>query len=619
VWVLVILLLGGASASRSAAQGRPSPRVVAVGDVHGDFDAFRGILDHAGIIDTAGRWIAGNTTLVQTGDLTDRGPKVRAVLDFLIGLEAQAAAAGGRVAVLLGNHETMNMIGDGQDVTPAIYATFADEQSEQRREAAYEAYVTLCAARSVQLSRPVPKIYQPSSKGDWMAAHPLGFVEYRDAFGPQGRYGRWLRTKPTVLRLGDTVFLHGGLHPDRAPRKLEDINTQVRAELKRFDSHRSLMADRKLILPFFTLSEVLAAAQVEAGAIGPRTETAGEFAGPGERSPWDNRDLLALGDLLRIGSWALIDENGPLWFRGFATWSVADGAPQMTTLLRRYGVAHFVVGHTIPSTMRITPRFSAAVFLIDTALSSVYPGGRASALEIRDGRFTAIYAGERTTLFEPGAPRYSARPRRRCVENYTLAPLGNHTLEQLDDLVAAREQGLDLPFGQAGAHFALEVLGGEAAHCFQQTSLAPFENFRVLQLLAESERPRVIDHPHLSIRGPKEVAAVPVGVLNQCVEDVADVNLFCGSRRGPKRTPLLPPLVLIHEHIINPPGDRGGLALDASLDGHRDRVEAQQLGDAIAGDVVTVAVSEVQLLGGLEHGFRNVHRLYLRIVRDPPV
>src|SRR5947208_75465 len=84
VWVLVILLVSGVTASRSVAQGRPSPRVVAIGDVHGDFDAFRGILEHAGIINPAGRWIAGNTTLVQTGDLTDRGPKARAVLDFII-------------------------------------------------------------------------------------------------------------------------------------------------------------------------------------------------------------------------------------------------------------------------------------------------------------------------------------------------------------------------------------------------------------------------------------------------------------------------------------------------------------------------------------------------------
>ena len=413
VWVLVILLLKGVPAARIVAQSSPSPRVVAIGDIHGDFDAFRGVLERTGIIDAAGRWIAGNTTLVQTGDITDRGPKVRAALDLLIDLERQAAAARGRVAVLLGNHETANLIGEGQYVTPAIYATFADEQSEQRRQAAYEAYVKLGAARSVQLPRPVPQIYQPVSKSDWMAAHPLGFVEYREAFGPRGRYGRWLRTKPAVLRLGDTVFLHGGLHPDVAPRRLEDINKQVLTEIKRFDDYRRLMIDHKLILPFFTLQEMFAAAQaeVEAGRSAARAENNGEVAAPGERGPFDNLDPLGLEALLRIDTWSIIDANGPLWFRGFATWSAAEGAPQMTTLLQRYGVAHFVVGHSIPGTMRITPRFSAAVFLIDTGmLSSFYPGGVASALEIRDGRFTAIYPGERTTLFEPGE---RAAPSRR--------------------------------------------------------------------------------------------------------------------------------------------------------------------------------------------------------------
>jgi len=392
VWVLVILLLSGVPAPPVVAQSAASPRVVVIGDIHGDFDAFRGILEHAGILDAAGRWIAGTTTLVQTGDYTDRGPKVRAVMDLLIDLEKQATAAGGRVAVLLGNHEAMNLAGDDQDVTPAIYATFADEQSDQRRAAAYEAYVKFWAARAVQPPRPVRGIYQPVSKVEWMAAHPPGFVEYRDAFGPQGRYGRWLRTKPTVLRLGDTVFLHAGIRPDLAPRRLEDINNQVLTEIKRIDQYRSRMIAGKLILPFFTLSEVLAAAQAEL-----------EAAGNAVRDPLDNPDPLGLGGLVRIGTWALFDPNGPLWFRGFAMWSEAEGASQMTKLLQRYGVAHFVVGHTIPGTMRITPRFSAAVFLIDTGmLSSFYPGGVASALEIRDGRFTAIYTDQRTTLVEAG-------------------------------------------------------------------------------------------------------------------------------------------------------------------------------------------------------------------------
>jgi calcineurin-like phosphoesterase family protein len=400
-----MVLISGVSTPPTIAQTSASPRVVVIGDIHGDFDAFIGILNHAGIIDGTGRWIAGNATLVQLGDFTDRGPKVRAVMELLVDLEQQARRARGRVAVLLGNHEAMNILGDGQDVTPAIYATFADQQSEQRRQAAFEAYVKLCAVRSVDLERPVPQLYQPLGKEAWMAAHPLGFVEYREAMSPKGRYGRWLRTKPAVLRLGDTVFLHAGINPERAPRRLEDINKQVAVEIKRFDDYRNRMIDRKLILPFFTLSDVLAAAQIEvetAAALG--RSNADEIPPPGGPDSLITPDPLRLEDLLRIDAWSLVDPNGPLWFRGFAMWSADVGAIQMTNLLQRYNVAHFVVGHTIPATRRITPRFSAAVFLIDTGmLSSYFPGGVASALEILDGRFTAIYADGRTTLLEAPA------------------------------------------------------------------------------------------------------------------------------------------------------------------------------------------------------------------------
>src|SRR5262245_36336043 len=82
--------------------------MVAIGDIHGDLEAFTRSLRAAGLTDASGRWVAGSTVLVQTGDFLDRGPDVRAVMDRLMSLEAGAAAAGGRVIVLLGNHEVMN-------------------------------------------------------------------------------------------------------------------------------------------------------------------------------------------------------------------------------------------------------------------------------------------------------------------------------------------------------------------------------------------------------------------------------------------------------------------------------------------------------------------------------
>ncbi len=396
--VAVVMLLAIVSPFSRAAAQRPEPsRIVAIGDIHGDFDALNGILKTAGIIDTGGRWIAADATLVQVGDFTDRGPRVRAVMDLLMNLERQASAAGGQVAVLLGNHEVMNLIGDGRYITPAIYETFTDQRSARRQQEAYEAYVRLCNARFAELGRMVPGISHPVTKDEWMAAHPLGFVEYHEAVGPRGRYGRWIRTKPAVLQLGDKVFLHAGINPDRAPRRLEDINRQVLAEIRRFDEYRRRMVDQRLILPFFTSSEILTAVQVElqvsASALKP-----------------EDVDPLGLTALMQINDWSIIHPDGPLWFRGFATWPPDMGEAQTTNLLKRYNVSRFIVGHTIPETKRITPRFSGAVFLIDTGMSSTYvPEGIASALEIRDGRFTAIYGSERVTLLE-GAKRKKVAP-----------------------------------------------------------------------------------------------------------------------------------------------------------------------------------------------------------------
>ncbi len=155
--VAVALVLACLAVGLPAAQA-PAPRVLAVGDIHGALDAFVEILQQARLLDANRKWVGGTATLVQTGDYTDRGAGVRAVMDLLMELEPQAAAARGRVITLLGNHEVMNLIGELRDVTPAIFATFADAQSEARRERAYREYVALAEARAK--ARPVvPAVY----------------------------------------------------------------------------------------------------------------------------------------------------------------------------------------------------------------------------------------------------------------------------------------------------------------------------------------------------------------------------------------------------------------------------------------------------------------------------
>ena len=114
------------SHQQSRRYGPVVDRVVAVGDIHGDYEQFVKVLASAGLIDGNGNWTGGKTHLVQTGDILDRGPDSRAVMDLLIKLQQQAAQAGGGVHCLIGNHEAMNVYGDRRYVSPGEYAAFSN-------------------------------------------------------------------------------------------------------------------------------------------------------------------------------------------------------------------------------------------------------------------------------------------------------------------------------------------------------------------------------------------------------------------------------------------------------------------------------------------------------------
>ncbi len=89
---LLLLLVSGPLAVQDTFDG--VARIVAVGDVHGDFDRLVEVLRDAGVVDRRNRWTGGATHLVQTGDVLDRGPQARKVLDLLMSLEKQARRAG---------------------------------------------------------------------------------------------------------------------------------------------------------------------------------------------------------------------------------------------------------------------------------------------------------------------------------------------------------------------------------------------------------------------------------------------------------------------------------------------------------------------------------------------
>lgn len=306
--VVMAACLASAGAARATQyEWQGVARVVAVGDVHGAYEPLVDVLVAAGLIDRQLQWVGGSTHLVSLGDLLDRGPASRRVIDLLQALAPQAQAAGGRVHVLLGNHEAMNLVGDFRDVSDAAYAEFA--------------------------VRGQP----PDQRGR------VGVSWYRRAHRPDGEYGAWLAALPAMIRIDDTLFVHGGLSDALRGVDISTINQETRNEVLRH------------------------AGQPEEG---------------------------------RLERW--LGDDGPLWYRGNARCHELLEGPALAVNLQALGAARVVVGHTPTADHHIQLRLRGRVAVIDTGMLSEVYGGEPQVLEIAGGRLTAIDArGGRTAPVEP--------------------------------------------------------------------------------------------------------------------------------------------------------------------------------------------------------------------------
>jgi hypothetical protein len=394
VAIIVSVVLFWAPADALLAQ-RPA-RIVAIGDIHGEYEGFKRILQAAGLADANGRWTGGRTQLIQTGDYTDRGTGTRAVLDLLMTLEQQARRDGGRAFALLGNHEVMNLIGDTRDVTREIFATFADADSEKKRNQAWEQYARLGAAKLAS-GEPVPAVYGQSREA-WMTTHPPGYVEYREAFAPRGKYGTWLREKPIVTEVGGNIFMHAGISPATAPEKLEDLNLRVRDEVRRLDRFVDRLVSAGVATRTFNLQEILQVAVNEITVANAMIAAAQAEGKEPDRGKLNVPLLMEAQEILKIDGWTVVNPEGALWYRGLATEPDNPAGAPFAALLAKYGATRFVTGHTPQQTARITSRFGGRAILIDTGMLAAYYMGRPAALEIDGGTLTAIYETERLPI-----------------------------------------------------------------------------------------------------------------------------------------------------------------------------------------------------------------------------
>ena len=289
--------MSGARLASAAGAGsdwdvRPAPpRVVAIGDLHGDLRALGAIGRACGVMDERGSWSGGESHLVLMGDLVG-GHDSRLLLNAVMRLEREARRAGGRVHALLGNH----------DLLPA-------------------------AGRFGRMTRRERRTYR---KKDFRGAGP---------------YSEWLRGRPTILKIGRTLYVHAGLDRWALDTDPAEVNEQVRAWI----AHHQ---------------------------------------GVGPKPPKKTR-------------WAVDEEEGPMWTRAFkARRRKPKDAPSKKTIravLDRLGAERIVLGHAPTRDGSIVtdhPHFGEAVVLIDTRISDD-ERGRLGALVLERGGMLTVYARER--------------------------------------------------------------------------------------------------------------------------------------------------------------------------------------------------------------------------------
>ncbi len=269
----------------------PMPeKMFVLSDLEGNFSAFRKLLLTAGIIDSAFNWAFGNGHLVLTGDFVDRGAQVTELLWCIYLLEEKAKAAGGYVHYILGNHEIMNLSGDLR----YVHAKYLESAS-------------------------------------------LLQTGFTSLFGEASELGRWLRTKNVMEKIGNILFVHGGIS---AP-----VN------------HMELSASKlnKLVRPYYA-------------------------------------DSLYNYDNPRLDT--LYSDLGPFWYRGYYKSLTPLEENTIESTLKLYHVKKIITGHTVIADS-ISMLYQGKVFNTDVH----HAGGHSEGLLLEKGNWYRVTpAGEKFFL-----------------------------------------------------------------------------------------------------------------------------------------------------------------------------------------------------------------------------
>ncbi len=195
-----------------------------VGDLNAADDALIDILRGTQLVDRKLRWRGGRAQLVQMGDLFNRGGGAVRALRLLLRLQREARSAGGKVTVLLGNHEAMTALRHEGYCTEAEYLSFATAAERRAWPARAErAFRRLLRDRASGVVLPLAPRFEA-----WKVEHVPGKAALRRALGPRGALGKALRRLPVAYQTSGSLFVHAGLLPEWAELGIDGLNESAR-------------------------------------------------------------------------------------------------------------------------------------------------------------------------------------------------------------------------------------------------------------------------------------------------------------------------------------------------------------------------------------------------------
>ena len=373
--LLLLTMSAIANAGSTARELAPNrwtdiPRIVAFGDVHGAYQQLVTALKAAGVVDETLNWSGGDTHLVSLGDLLDRGSESRRAMDLLIRLQSQAPAAGGRVHVVIGNHELMNLTGDMRYVAADEFAAFAEDEGESVRNAAFADY-----RNQDERNAPDNSTIEVARR-DFDTRFPPGYFGHRAHFATRGSYGSWLLRQPLMVVLNKNVFVHGGLPPITARMPLQQINETFASDLAEI----MLLGEQLALAGWIRPNEDLL---LQDDAVLGLLEAGEETDDPTLVAAGRRFVALVRGELFGITS--------PNWYRGTANCHRTLEQPVLAAALQNLEAQRVVMGHTPTSNRRVQQRMDGRALLADTGMLTSYYGGQPAPIIFTGADLKILY------------------------------------------------------------------------------------------------------------------------------------------------------------------------------------------------------------------------------------